>query len=258
MIAASMGGLLDCTGEKGGRPVKPGVPLTDIITGLHTFGAIMTALHHRDTTSGKGQKIDCNLLSSQISSMVNIASTYLNNGIDSQKMGSAHVSLAPCQVYDTSDGEMFIAVGSDPQFADLCQLINVKDLVKSEHFATNPKRLKNIEDLNKILDPIFKTKTKREWFKLFGNASFPNGPINCMKDVFEDEHVKAIGLVKELPHPDAGVVKVVGPPTVYSDGGNLARFAPPKKGEHTREILSQFLGYTDRRIDELYDSNSVR
>ncbi|XP_063618049.1 succinate--hydroxymethylglutarate CoA-transferase [Cydia splendana] len=257
VVAAAMGGLVNATGERNGRPVKPGVAITDLTTGLHSFGAIMAALYHRQKT-GKGQKIDCNLLSTQISSMINLASVYLNCGIEVQRWGTAHANLVPYQAFETKDGELVIGTGSNAQFADFCTIIKKEELINDDRFKDNSDRVKNRDEIIKILSEVIKTKTNKEWTKLFKNASFPNGPVNKMKDVFEDEHVKAIGLVKELPHPAVGSVKLVGPPTVYSAGGNYARTAPPTLGQHTKEILSEFLGYDDGKIDGLFDAKVVR
>ncbi|XP_049871465.1 succinate--hydroxymethylglutarate CoA-transferase [Pectinophora gossypiella] len=257
VMAAAMGGLINVTGEKNGNPVKVGVAITDVTTGIHAFGAIMAALYHRQKT-GKGQKIDCDLLSTQISSMINVATIYLNCGIEGKRWGTQHANLVPYQAFKTKDGQMVIGAGSNAQFADLCRLINKEELLNDERFTDNSTRVVNRDALIEILSEVIETKTKKEWAEVFKNASFPNGPVNTMKDVFEDEHVKAIGLVKELPHPMAGSVKVVGPPTVYSEGGNYARSAPPTLGQHTKDVLSNFLGYSDRKIEELFQNKVVQ
>ncbi|KAG6452969.1 hypothetical protein O3G_MSEX007910 [Manduca sexta] len=257
VIAAAMGGLLHTTGERNGSPVKAGVAITDVTTGLHAFGAIMTALYHRQKT-GKGQKIDCNLLSTQIASMINVANIYLNCGIEGQRWGTAHANLVPYQAFKTKDGYMVIGTGSNAQFADFCKLIDREDLITDERFSDNSKRVQNRDEIVNIISEVVKTKTNKELSLLFKNASFPNGPVNSMQDVFDDEHVQAIGLVKELQHPKAGTIRVVGPPTEYSEGGNLARNAPPLLGQHTKEILSDFLGYHDAKIEGLLENNIVK
>ncbi|XP_048484974.1 succinate--hydroxymethylglutarate CoA-transferase [Plutella xylostella] len=257
VIAAAMGGLINLTGHPEGEPVKGAVPLTDICTGLHAYGAILTALYHRQKT-GKGQRIDCNLLSTQINVLINLATTYLNCGIEGQRWGTAHASIVPYQAFKTKDGYLVLGTGSNAQFKDLCKLINREDLVDDARFKTNSDRVANRVELIKIISDIIVTKTKKEWSDIFHKASFPNGPVNTLREVFEDEHVKEIGLVKELAHPLAGVVRVAGPPTTYSEGGNEVRTAPPLLGQHTREILSEFLGYGSKRIDDLYSNKVVR
>ncbi|CAG9784718.1 unnamed protein product [Diatraea saccharalis] len=257
VIASAMGGLLNVTGERNGNPVKPGVAITDVTTGLHAFGAIMTALYYRQKTN-RGQKIDCNLLSTQISSMINVANIYLNCGIEGQRWGTAHANIVPYQSFKTRDGEMVIGTGSNAQFADLCNMIGKPELITDNRFKDNSVRVINREELIGIISDVIKMKTNKEWSKIFEKASFPNGPVNKMRDVFDDEHVKEIGLVKELPHPDAGSVKVVGPPTVYSEGGNCARTAPPTIGQHTKDVLSNFLGYHDKKIHDLFAKKVIR
>lgn len=252
-----MGGLMNVTGERDGNPVKPGVAITDVTTGLHAYGAIMTALYHRQKTN-RGQKIDCNLLSTQIASMINIATIYLNCGIEGQRWGTAHANIVPYQAFKTKDGQMVIGTGSNAQFADFCKLINREELITDERFKDNSARVTNRDEIIKIISDVIKTKTNKEWAKVFSKATFPNGPVNTMKDVFDDEHVKEIELVKELPHPDAGTIKLVGPPTLYSEGGNYARTAPPTLGQHTRDVLKDFLGYHDAKIDGLLESKVIR
>lgn len=251
-----MGGLMNATGEQNGGPVKPGVAITDITTGLHAFGAIMTALYYRQKTN-RGQKIDCNLLSTQISSMINIANIYLNCGIEGKRWGTAHANIVPYQAFKTKDGDLVLGTGSNAQYADFCKIINKEELINDERFKDNQSRVANREELIKILSDVMKTKTNKEWNSLFKKATFPNGPVNKMKDVFEDEHVNSINLVKELPHPEAGSVKMVGPPTEYSEGGNYARTAPPTLGQHTRDVLSNFLGYHEAKIDDLFKNKIV-
>lgn len=252
-----MGGLLGITGERNGTPVKVGVAMTDITTGLHAFGAIMTALHYRNKT-GKGQKIDCNLLSTQIACMINVSNIYLNCGIEGQKWGTAHANIVPYQAFPTSDGEIVIGANSNSQFQDLCSLIGREDMIADDRFKDNADRVKNRELLIKNISESTKQKTKKEWWDVFKTAAFAVGPVNTIKEVFEDEHVKAIGTVQDLPHPVVGNIKTTAPPTVYSEGGNFARTAPPLLGEHTKEILSDFLGYKETQIESLYFGKVVR
>lgn len=257
VIAAAMGGLLHVTGEKKGRPVKVGVPATDLATGLHAFGAIMTALYYRERT-GKGQKIDCNLLSTQISYMINIAGNYLNCGIEGERWGTAHANVVPYQAFPTKDGEIVIGATSNAQFLDLCKKIGREDLAADTRFKNNSDRVVNRDVLLEIISRMTVKKTKKEWWELLKSATFASGPVYSIKEVFEDEHVKAVGMVKELPHPLVGTVKTTAPPTTYSEGGNYVRSAPPLLGQHTEEVLSDFLGYHSDKIQQLFSNNVVR
>lgn len=250
VIAASIGGLLHITGNQNGEPVKVGVAVTDIATGLYAHGAIMAALIKRNKT-GRGQRIDCNLLSTQIASLINIGSNYLNAGIEGKRWGTAHESIVPYEAFPTKDGYFTVGTGSDKQFFDLCKLIKSEDLIKNPKFSTNKLRVENRIELISILCSIFSQKTNLELTQLFKNASFPCGPINTLKETFNDPHVKEVKLVREISHHVTGKIKIVAPPVNYSEGGNEIRLPPPLLGEHTEEILVDILGYSKKSITEL-------
>jgi len=247
---ASMGGLLHITGPKDGEPCKVGVAITDVAAGLFAHGAIMAALIKRSKT-GQGQKIDCDILSTQLSTLINIGSNYLNAGKEASRWGTAHASIVPYQAFPTKDGYYTIGTGSDKQFVEFCRKIEKEDLAKNPKFLTNKDRVENREELIGILSKILKTQTNTEWAKKFDNTSFPNGPVNNIHAAFNDPHVKHTGLVKTLEHKQAGKIKVVGPPVRYSEGGNEVRSAPPVLGQHTDEVLRDLLGYSDGKINEL-------
>ncbi|RZC34201.1 succinate--hydroxymethylglutarate CoA-transferase [Asbolus verrucosus] len=232
VIAASMGGFLHITGPQNGEPCKPGVAITDLTTGLYAHGAIMAALFKRMKT-GRGQKIDCNLLSSQVATLINIGSNYLNTGKEAVRWGTAHESIVPYQAFPTKDGYFTIGTGSDLQYRRLCDLLNRPDLAENDKFKTNRLRVKHRVELIDILSAILATKTNLEWTRIFEGSPFPCGPVNSIEKTFNDPHIKKIGLVKELEHPIAGNIKVVGPPVKYSEGGNYVRTSPPTLGQHT-------------------------
>lgn len=183
VIAASMGGLLHITGPFDGEPCKVGVALTDIMTGLYAHGAIMAALMQRSKT-GMGQKIDANLLSTQVASLINIGSNYLNGNVEATRHGTSHPSIVPYEALKTMD-ECFITVGtgSDKQFVDLCHRFELPDIAKDNRFVCNKLRVQNREVLMHILKEKFCSKTRNEWLKLLDGASFPYGPVNSIADV---------------------------------------------------------------------------
>ncbi|XP_036324351.1 succinate--hydroxymethylglutarate CoA-transferase [Rhagoletis pomonella] len=250
VIASSVAGLLHITGERDGPPCKVGVPVTDMATGLYAHGAILAALLQRQRT-GLGQKIDVDLLSTGVSLLINVGSYYLNAGIEAQRWGTAHSSIVPYQSFKTVDGYLTIGAGSDEQFKELCQLLKIPDIAENSKFKTNKDRVKNRVELIALLEDLLAKKTSKSWMQHFDGASFPVGPVNGIREVFEDEHVKAIDLVKTLPHPCDGNVKVVGPPVVYSESKNDARTAPPMMGQHTDEVLAELLDYSAEQIARL-------
>ncbi|XP_049283106.1 succinate--hydroxymethylglutarate CoA-transferase [Anopheles funestus] len=257
VIAASMGGLLHITGNENGPPAKVGIAITDIATGLYAHGAILAALLQRYRT-GRGQKIDVNLFSTQVACLINVASNYLNAGKEAKRWGTAHESIVPYEAFKTSTGYITLGCGSDAQFVSLCRLLGMDELLQDERFANNQTRVKHRNELIAILSDILQRKSSSEWMEIFANASFPVGPINSMKEVFEDRHVQAIGMVKTLPHPMAGEVKLVGPPVVYGEAKNEITSIPPQLGQHTDEVLRNLLGYGDAEMERLRDAKIIQ
>lgn len=257
VIAASIGGFLHITGPENGGPIKAGVAVTDLATGLYAHGAIMAALIRR-TKTGLGQKIDCNLLSTQIASLINIGSNYLNAGKEAKRWGTAHESIVPYQTFSTSDGYLTIGTGSEAQFKDLCRRLDKMELIEDERFTSNADRVKNRNELIAILQNVLKNKSKREWMEIFCNASFPCGPVNTLSEVFDDEHVKAIGLIEEIEHPEAGTIKLVGQPVNYEGNVTKIQLPPPTLGQHTDDVLRNLLNYDSTEIERLFKEGIVQ
>lgn len=182
VIAASVGGLLHITGPKDGPPCKVGVAMTDLATGLYAHGAIMAALLQKSKTN-KGQWIQCDLLSTQIACLINIASNYLNGGKEATKWGSEHESIVPYEAFPTKDGYMTIGAGSDSHFLELLKMLDLAELAGDERFKNNTARVKNRIELLQILRDKFKEKTNQEWSVIFEGALFPYGAVNTIKEV---------------------------------------------------------------------------
>ncbi|KAG8269283.1 hypothetical protein J6590_004577 [Homalodisca vitripennis] len=257
VIAASIGGLLDITGPEGGDPCKPGVAMTDLATGLFAHGAILAALLQRNKT-GLGQKIDCNLLSTQVASLINIGSNYLNAGKEAKRWGTAHESIVPYETFATADGFLTVGGGSNQQFKSLCEKINMPHLFKDSRFVDNISRVKNREALITELKKCFAKQTTADWLKVLEGSSFPYGQVNRVSQVFSDEHIQAIELVKDVELSDGAQVKVVGPPVEYSGSKNAVRSPPPMLGEHTEQVLSQVLNYPRDKIRLLREQGHVQ
>lgn len=256
VIAASVGGLVGVTGPEDGEPCKVGVAMTDLATGLYAHGAIMAALLDRQRT-GNGQKIDCNLLSTQISCMVNLASNYLNGDREAKRWGTAHESIVPYQAFPTSDGYLTIGSGNNDQFAALCKVLDLTNLLHDDRYATNALRVKNRDDLLATLKERFQQKTTKEWLIILEGAPFPYGPINTIAQAFSDPQVIHNEMVKTVHHPTVGPIKQVAPPVSYSSSHNKIRSAPPVLGQHTRYVLSEIIGYSDCKIKQLIEQGAV-
>ncbi|XP_023775292.1 succinate--hydroxymethylglutarate CoA-transferase isoform X1 [Cyanistes caeruleus] len=255
-IAAAVSGLMHITGHEDGEPVRPGVAMTDLATGLFTYGAIMAGLLQRYKT-GKGLHIDCNLLSTQVACLTHVAANYLNCKIEAKRWGTAHGSIVPYQAFKTKDGYIVVGAGNDHQFVTVCKILNLPEVSKDSRYKTNTLRVQNRKELIDILSKRFSEKATTEWLQLFEGSGVPYGPINNMQQVFSDPQVLHNGLVMEMNHPTAGKIAVPGPGVRYSEFAVSHPKPPPLVGQHTVEILKSMLGYEDDAIEELLRTGAV-
>ncbi|XP_068531011.1 succinate--hydroxymethylglutarate CoA-transferase isoform X4 [Anas acuta] len=223
-IAAAVSGLMHITGHEEGEPVRVGVAMTDLATGLYACGAIMAGLLQRYKT-GKGLHIDCNLMSSQ--------------------------------AFKTKDGYIVVGAGNDQQFVTVCKILNLPEVSKDSRYKTNILRVQNRKELIDILSTRFSEKTTSKWLQLFEGSGVPYGPINNMQQVFSDPQVLHNGLLMEMNHPTAGRIVVPGPGVRYSEFAVSHPKPPPLVGQHTVEILKGMLGYEDNAIEELLHTGAV-
>ncbi len=254
LLMQGMGGLMSVTGkpdsEPGGGPVKVGVALVDVITGLYASNAILAALRHRDAT-GEGQQIDLALLDCIIAALANQSHGYLQSGIVPPRLGNAHPSIAPYESFPTSDGHIMLAIGNDGQFQRFCKLAGIADVSADPRFVDNKSRVANRGILVPLMGEIIKLKTSMEWIDLLSANAVPCGPINTIDTVFEDPQVKHRQIALRLLHQGAGTVASVANPIHLSQTPVEYRMGPPILGEHTDEILKSVLGLSDSEIAAL-------
>ena len=233
-LVQARGGIMGITGFPDGEPTKVGVAVADMVCGLQAATAVLAALYRRNTT-GEGARIEVPLFESQLSWLGNRAQEYLVSGEDTGRMGNAHPSIVPYQTFDASDRQIAIAVGNNAQFVTLCGAIGRDDLADDNRFATNPDRVANREELVAILQVEFAKKTADEWGHEVREAGVPCGPVNRLADVFSDGHVLSSGILQDIEHPTAGIVKMLASPMLV-DGERLpVRRPPPTLGQHTDE-----------------------
>ena len=254
-IVQAMSGLMSITGEADGPPVKVGVAIADVLTGLYTCIGILGALYHRNKT-GEGQEIDISLLDCEISSLINVASNYLCSNVTPVRMGNQHPNIVPYQVFSASDGEFVIAVGNDEQFKRFTRVIGRPDLAEREEFMHNEARLHNKDELIPICEELLKSKTKYEWKQQFDAVGIPCGPINTIAEMFADPQVQARDMIVEMEHPVIDNLKLTGSPLKLSKTPVTMRKHPPLHGEHTTSVLLA-MGYSEEEIKHLKNIQSV-
>ena len=253
-IIQGMGGFMSVTGEaddfEGASPQKAGVAIADIFTGMYASTAILAAVVHRDKT-GQGQYIDMALLDTQIAVMANVSSAYLCSDKVPRRWGNASPIIVPYQTFPTSDGWIIVAVGNDGQFKHFVAAGGEAHLAENPLYINNPLRVENRKSLISLLEIMTRRKTKAQWISLLEAANVPCGPINNFEEVFDNEQVKARGVQIEVPHPTAGVMKLVASPMRLSETPVEVRMAPPTLGQHTEEILRERLNLSPQAINEL-------
>ncbi len=242
MIQA-MGGLMSITGQPdgapGAEPMKVGVAVADLFSGMYASAAILAALRHAERT-GEGQHVDVALFDCQIAMLANQASNYLVSGTAPGRLGNAHPNIAPYQVFPTQDGHVVIAVGNDGQFAAFAKTIGAATLADDVRFRTNRGRVAAREDLINSIAPLMRTKTTQDWLLLMESACVPAGPINTIDKVFAEPQAKARSMTAPIARNDASGVSMVAHPVKYSATPAVADLPPPRLGAHTDEVLSVF------------------
>jgi crotonobetainyl-CoA:carnitine CoA-transferase CaiB-like acyl-CoA transferase len=258
-LIQGMGGLMSVTGlpdgEPGGGPVKVGVAVTDLLTGMYAATAILAALAHRDR-SGKGQHVDLALLDVQVAMLANQAQAYLVTGRPPRRLGNAHPSIVPYQAFPTRDGHVVLAVGNDGQFARFCEVAGRPELAADARFATNALRVEHRAALVGIVAPILASRPTGEWVEALEAAGVPCGPINDLAQVFEDPQVRHRGLRVVVEHPRHGSVPLVASPIRLSRTPPRHE-RPPALGEHTREVLVDVLGMDEAEVASLRRSGVI-
>jgi crotonobetainyl-CoA:carnitine CoA-transferase CaiB-like acyl-CoA transferase len=258
-VIQAMGGLMSITGESddlGGGPQKCGVPIADLMTGMYSVVAIVSALLERKS-SGRGQYIDMSLLDTQIAWLANQASNYLVSGRVPKRWGNAHPNLCPYQSFASKDGDFIVAVGNDRQFAALCDALDLKDIAHDARFETNAVRLKNREALVALLGRVFIRDSTAAWLQRLERLGVPCGPVLTIPQALSDEHVLARGMRFELWHSRGAVVPQIANPIKFSRTPVEYRRAAPALGEHTNTVLSEDLGLSPERIQALRAAGAI-
>ena len=258
IIVQAMGGVLSITGEPEGPPVRPGVSYGDISAGLFTVIGILSALHERES-SGLGQSLDISMLDCQVSVMENAIMRYGITGEPPKPLGTRHPTATPFQAFPTEDRPIVIALGfqADEQWALLCGLIGLSDLIDDTRFNTGPKRTKHHQELEPLLIQAFKKKPALEWLTELEAVGIPCGPVNSIPEVVDDPQIKHRGMIQEVTHNVAGTIPIANTPFRYSRSETGISGPPPSFGADTETILNERLGLSKETLATLKENKVI-
>lgn len=250
ILAQAAGGLMSVTGWPGQPPTRVGCSIGDISAALFTTIGILAALNQRHQT-GEGQKVDVAMLDCQVAILENALARYQVDGRSPEPLGNRHPTITPFQAYRASDDWIVVAMGNDAIWQRFCAAAGRNDLAADGRFATNPDRTRNIEELNKLLEPLFARRSVAEWSGILGEAGVPHSRINSIEQVLQDRQVRARNMIATVEDRLAGTVRVAGNPVKLSGMADSTTRPPvPELGEHTAEVLAA-LGFDANAIEQM-------
>lgn len=250
------GGLMSITGEPEGMPMKVGVALVDVMTGLYSCNAVLAALMARHHTN-EGQHIDIALLDVQVATLANQGMNYLATGKNPQRLGNGHPNIVPYQTFATQDGSIILAIGNDNQFAKFCQVAECSSIADDPSYATNAQRVVNRNKLIPILACKLALHTTQWWIEQLESASVPCGPVNTLEQVFNHPQIKHREMVKQVPNQQGELIDTIASPINLSATPLQYNNASPDLGQHSYHVLSKSLNYSEDRISELFTNATV-
>ena len=249
---------MSVTGEPDGSPMKVGVGIADVMCGMYAAVGILAAIRHREQ-GGKGQHIDLALLDSQAAWLINSGLNYLTSRQDQHRLGNAHPNVVPYQVFQTSDSFFVLAVGNNTQFKKFCEFADAPELADDMRFRTNKDRVHNRDVLTELINDLTKKFSTSYWLEELEKLQVPCGPVNTIREVFDDPQIQHRGMEISMPHHLAGNGKVslIGSPVKMSDTPVSYRNAPPTLGQHTNVILEELLGISEKERAALAEKGVI-
>ncbi len=255
VIAQGESGMMDLTGYPDGPPAKLGASLADVVAGLYAFQGVLLALLARQKT-GKGQQVDISLLDSMVSTLTYQALIYLTTGRSPQRLGTRHPSIVPYECFKAQDGFVNIAVTNQKQWLNFCQVLGFREIAGDPRFETMEARLANYDTLKPMIDRALSAMTRTEVMARMSDVGIPSGPINTVGEILEDPQIHAREMVVALTHPEYGPLRLLGIPIKLSDTPGTVEMAPPRFGEHNREVLFK-LGYSEADVARFAESGVI-
>jgi formyl-CoA transferase/CoA:oxalate CoA-transferase len=238
-IAQAEGAIMSVTGLPDGPPLRPGLPIADLSTGMFAASGILAALFGRERT-GRGQYVDVALLDSVAALLTYQAGAYFATDASPGRLGNRHAMIAPYDSFTAADGDFILAVGNDAQFQRCCEAIGLPELARDPRFRTNGDRVSRYAELRPILDARFRTADRQAWLTALARAGVPVGPVRTVEELMADPQMHDRNMVRTVAHSTAGDVTVINTPIKLSDVPDAVRTAPPALGQHTAAVLEEF------------------
>jgi formyl-CoA transferase/CoA:oxalate CoA-transferase len=256
VVAQGEAGLMSLTGEPEGSPIRFPTPMADISAGIYATIGILSALLARKRT-GQGQFLDVALLDSQVTWLANVAGSYFATGRRPPRLGNVHPTITPYQPFRAKDKHIIVAVGTEKLWQRFCALLGIEDtIMRDPRFATNAKRNEHRDELIPLLQEILEKEKADYWLERFVAEGIPAGPINFPDETLADPQLLSRGMIVELEHPLAGLVRSIGNPVHLSETPVTYRLPPPLLGEHNEEVLSA-LGYDASQVEALREQGVI-
>jgi crotonobetainyl-CoA:carnitine CoA-transferase CaiB-like acyl-CoA transferase len=249
LVIQAMGGMMAITGASDHPPMKSGVAIADLLTGLYATQAILAALYERQK-SGLGQHIDLALLDVQVATLANLGAEYLMTGENPKRHGNAHGSIVPYQDFATKDGRIVLAVANDAQFARLAQIVGLPELAADPRYKANADRVRNREDLVRLIGERLALQTSATWLARLDADGIPAGPINSLEAVFNEPQIEARNALVEFEGDDGRAIRLVGSPMKLSRTQTSHTIPPPKLGADTENVLRSILFLSAEEITQ--------
>ena len=256
VIVQGEAGIMDLTGPRDGPPHKVGVSIADLVSGLTAAQGILAALYTAKT-DGHGQRVHVSMYEAVAALLTFNASIYFATGNPPRRRGNEHATIVPYETFETSDGWINLGVANDDLWRRFCKAAGMVELADDQRFANAPDRVRNRDALLPLVRAIFKQRTRGEWLKRLDDGGVPGGAIRTVAEVCDSEVLKARGMIAEMPHASAGIVKGVKSAIHLSETALDIYNAPPRLGEHTHEVLTGLLGYTSEEVGALAQARVV-
>jgi crotonobetainyl-CoA:carnitine CoA-transferase CaiB-like acyl-CoA transferase len=256
VIVQGEAGIMDITGPRDGAPHKVGAAIGDLVSGLYAAQGILAALHTRNA-DGQGQHITISMYEAVASLLTFNASIYFATGNTPRRRGNEHPTIVPYETFEAADGWINLGVANDDLWQRFCKAAERPDLVDEPRFAKAADRVRNRDALVPLVKALVKERSRDDWLKRLDKAGVPSGAIRTVGEVCESDLLKARGMVAAMPHATAGTVKAIKSAVHMSRTPLESYAAPPRLGEHTREVLTGLLGYSAADVDRLARDKAI-